>query len=367
MYITQNQGCAEADTVIKSIFQSRGFKRFYPPRFDDYSLYSQNSSFFSGESIASFASPDGRLLALKPDITLSVANAIPDGGALKLYYNDEVCRLSLDGGEFQSVRQIGMEIIGGPDPFADAELVDVAAECLSELGGGWALDICHIGFVHALLGGLNLSDEVSRQVLAALHTKSPHKIPPILDNVGLQPHLGGLMEELSLLSGNLPDALPKAAALARCEGAKAAVRELEYLSFALGDTARRVNLDFSVIGDVDYYNGIILKGYVAGVPQAVLSGGRYDRLMERLGKTQRAAGFAISLSLLEERGMISGTSAVDALCVYEAGCNPSSLLAWQQAMRHAGKSAALCRQGEVWCQGRELWRADKNGITKEAE
>ena len=65
------------------------------------------------------------------------------------------------------------------------------------------------------------------------------------------------------------------------------------------DGAIRTELDFSLVSDSNYYNGIIFKGYLEGVPDRVLSGGRYDRLMEKMGKRAKAIGFAVYLDELE--------------------------------------------------------------------
>ncbi|MEG0911843.1 MAG: ATP phosphoribosyltransferase regulatory subunit, partial [Ruthenibacterium sp.] len=80
----------------------------------------------------------------------------------------------------------------------------------------------------------------------------------------------------------------------------AAVENLQALCdtlHSMGKTAQ-LRLDFSIIHDIDYYNGIIFQGYVRGVPHAVLAGGRYDNLMRRFGKTQAALGFALYLGEL---------------------------------------------------------------------
>ena len=84
------------------------------------------------------------------------------------------------------------------------------------------------------------------------------------------------------------------------EGTRAAADELAalYESFADAPYRDRIRLDLSIVNDVDYYTGIIFQGYVARVPKMILSGGRYDGLLSRIGRTHNAMGFALNLGAL---------------------------------------------------------------------
>lgn len=62
---------------------------------------------------------------------------------------------------------------------------------------------------------------------------------------------------------------------------------------------KRLYLDFSIVNDMSYYNGIIFQGFINGISEGILSGGRYDRLLARMGKRGGAIGFAVYLNLLE--------------------------------------------------------------------
>ena len=79
---------------------------------------------------------------------------------------------------------------------------------------------------------------------------------------------------------------------------KVAVEELEnvYESISKISKGNNIRLDFTIINDIAYYNGIIFQGFVSKLPRAILSGGRYDRLLEKFNKQKGAMGFALSLS-----------------------------------------------------------------------
>ena len=64
----------------------------------------------------------------------------------------------------------------------------------------------------------------------------------------------------------------------------------------------KINIDFSIVSDISYYSGTLFKGYVEGIPSSVLSGGQYDGLMKKMGKSSGAVGFAVYLDMLERFG-----------------------------------------------------------------
>ena len=94
----------------------------------------------------------------------------------------------------------------------------------------------------------------------------------------------------------------------------AALTELEQLCAAVDSD--RLRLDFTMLSDLDYYNGIVFQGFLQGLPRAVLSGGRYDRLLRRFGLPQSALGFALYLGELTRSFGRDGDCGPDAVLVY---------------------------------------------------
>ena len=75
------------------------------------------------------------------------------------------------------------------------------------------------------------------------------------------------------------------------------LRELDTLLKAFG--LSRIHLDFSVVDDIEYYNGIVFTGFIEGLSSSVLSGGKYDRLVSRMDRSGGAVGFAVYFNTLE--------------------------------------------------------------------
>ena len=132
----------------------------------------------------------------------------------------------------------------------------------------------------------------------------------------------GSMEDFVTLFKELPKEMcirDRAKALCGNEKAQQAIEELERLYANLKACVydHGIHLDFSIVNDMDYYNGIIFQGFVDGIPTGVLSGGRYDNLVHKCGKNADALGFAVYMDMLERYGEEAKSYDVDALDVYK--------------------------------------------------
>lgn len=329
---------------LRGLFERRGFRRVRVNKFEDYALYVDNKNFLQSENIITFMDLNGKLLALKPDVTLSVVRGMPKNELPvleKLYYSDEVYRLSRENREYKVRSQIGVEMIGRLDGFSNTEAVDLALSSLALIGGSFVLDVSHLGFVSGLLDHMGLSHTSRGRLLAAIHAKSPHDVAAALDDAGD----GNRERVLSLcgLHGGFLEVLPKAKELIVCEQMAQAYAELERVAESLRENpfARRMNLDFSVVNDLDYYNGLIFLGYVEGLPKVVLTGGRYDNLMRKMGKQSGAIGFAVSLDELNTYVTREKRYDFDILVTYCENCDYAELLSKTKTLAEQGKSVRL--------------------------
>ena len=271
---------------LMRLFYSRGYVRVRPGRFQEYDLFAENRSFHNINSVITFMDADGRLMALKPDVTLSIIKNTSDTSDIqRLYYADEVYRLSRENREYKVLNQAGVELIGGDTADANAEIVALAIESLGITGKNAVLDISHMGFLSGLLDGI---DE-KKKILELLHSKEINA--GTLAAVGLGSAASERVLTLASLRGSAAECLDRAKALILNDEMRNAFDELAQID-------ADVNIDFSMVNDLDYYNGLVLRGYIEGVPSAVLSGGRYDGLMRRMGKKNGAAGFAVTLNNL---------------------------------------------------------------------
>ena len=146
------------------------------------------------------------------------------------------------------------------------------------------------------------SDEKMRDdLLQCVVEKNLHGIRKICLENGKPESASEPLCRLVSLYGTPRSVMPRIRKLAEENGAMEYAEELAQAaaSFAGCGEESKIRIDFSASGDVKYYNGIAFKGFISGIPGPVLSGGQYDRLMRRMGRRDRAIGFAVFMNMLE--------------------------------------------------------------------
>lgn len=286
---------------LGDVYEKYGYARYKTSTFEEYDFYARYKSFLRSEPIVSFTGPDGRLMALKPDVTLSIAKNAPaePTAALKAYYRESVYRQGRKTGELREITQAGLELIGVIDRYALCEVTLLAVLSLKTIGGATELAISHMGFVEALLTDAGLVGEEANRALEMIGRRSAHELRSLIPSEEAAARLLALIDSY----GPFDKQLATLEALNINDATNAALVELKNLREDLAAFGAGENLcvDFSIINDMDYYGGVIFKGYADGVAHCVLSGGRYDRLIEKLGKKGGAVGFAVYPDVLEAR------------------------------------------------------------------
>lgn len=284
---------------LGDLYARAGYALYKMKKFEEYSLYLDNKNFLGSESVLTFQGSRGRLMALKPDVTLSIVkNArVPENGNLKLYYRESVYRTERGGGDFKEINQMGLECIGTLTEEDVRAICLLAAQSLALIDGEFVFALSHMGYLSALLDECGVRDEEGRKrVTECIRARDAHDLASA---AGEGADVTALARILSA-DTDFASVLALVRGLSRGEGTAKAAAELEALYAAFEDTPyrERVRLDFSIVNDVDYYNGIIFQGYVSRVPKMILSGGRYDGLLTRIGRAQGAMGFALNLGEL---------------------------------------------------------------------
>ena len=327
--------------ALRGLYQSFGYRQYKVGKFEEYDLYAQNKNFLDGEHVLTFSDTNGRLMALKPDVTLSIIkNTRDDDRTRKMWYTENVYRVPRGAYGFQEILQTGLECIGQVDLYAMAEVVMLAARSLESISPAYALDLSHMGILTGVLQFVP-SDAAAR-IIGDLSGKNRHALREHCVQAGLDDGARALLDELCLLGGKAETVLPALLALPLPEESMAAARELASICTLLktfGDY--HVNIDLSVTNDTDYYNGVIFRGFVDGVASGVLSGGRYDHLLHRMDKKGGAIGFAVYLSALERLLSDPREYDVDTLLMYDPTDDPAAVAA---AVVKAGKAGSVRAQ-----------------------
>lgn len=304
---------------LRELYRRHGYLPYRMSKFESYDLYVRNKRFLLSENILTFTDTDGRLMALKPDVTLSIIKNTRDtvGALQKVYYNENVYRAA-PGSGYREIMQTGLECIGQLDTLAIGEVLALAAQSLAAItdSGTYILDLSHMGFVTGLLEGLE--EDAAAELLTEISRKNVPAIHEICAKRGLPADLAERAETLARLYGPPEQVLPQLAPLSRGPHMDAALAELQALCSlmeAMG-LAENLRLDFSIVNDMNYYNGVIFRGYLPGLASGVLAGGQYDKLLQRMGKTGGAIGFAVYLDQLERLESGEPEWDVDTLLLY---------------------------------------------------
>ncbi len=305
---------------LMSLFGSFGYKKFKMSKFEEYDLYIQNKSFLKSENIIAFNDPTGKLLALKPDVTISIAKNTADFETepRKLFYSENVYRVSGNMHEFKEIPQVGLELIGDIDTYSLCEVITLAKLALKEISSSYVLDISHMGLLIGLLESTGMPYDIREEITAYVGTKNSHEIRRVCEEGGVDAELTEKITTLASLYGSIDKIIPLAEKLVVNDTTASAVKELKELCHILKISGQtdNINIDFSVVSDISYYNGITFRGFVENVPGSILSGGRYDNLLKKLGKNSGAVGFAVYMDLLSYLDKDSDRFDADILLVY---------------------------------------------------
>ena len=290
-----------ASFALRALYEAAGCRKYHMGRFEEYGLYQANRSFLSSEQVITFTDLDGRLLALKPDVTLSIAKTAQPapGETLRYYYHENVYRPSAESHTFKEISQMGLEMLGAVSEAQVQQAVCLAARSLDALGADWVLEVSHMGYLFGLFDALGVPDAARAKLLEKLREKNAHELRAAAGAAGLADAAADILCSVLSLCGSYADTLAKAAALCRNDAMRAAVAELEALAVPLEKAGGVIRLDMTLAGEMEYYNGLVFQGYLKALPRPLLKGGRYDLLMQQFTPGAGAIGFAVYLDELE--------------------------------------------------------------------
>lgn len=224
----------------------------------------------------------------------------------------------------------------------------LAARSLETISPRYVLELSHMGILSGILAETGLSEGSAKKLLTAMAEKNPHELSRLCEKFALSENVKGLLRSLCLLSGPAGDTVKKLLALPLPKESRLAAMELADICRLLeAFGSYNICLDLSVLNDTSYYNGLIFRGYVDGIAVSVLSGGRYDRLLEKMGKEGGAIGFAVYLDELGRFLAQKTEHDVDVLLVYCPEADLSDVASRAQALTAEGKTIHVQPDGPV--------------------
>lgn len=290
------------ETAAREVFARHGYHVVQPPMFEYYDVY--DAAVTKAENMFKFFDNNGRMLALRPDLTTSVARIAATKPLGELPY-----RIAYSGSAFRNdetfsndrrreFSQAGIELIGNGGTDADAEVIEIAIEALLKFGvKDFQIDMGHADYYKGLAEIAGLDPIVSDKLRANINDKDFVAIEGILDGIDIDEKLKEVFMELPKMFGGIETAVAAAKNPNIGEKSRAALENLISVYEILKGKGldKYISTDLGMVPNLDYYTGIIVKGFAKGVAFPICSGGRYDNLTEKFGKALPATGIAIGI------------------------------------------------------------------------
>ncbi|MBQ8588159.1 MAG: ATP phosphoribosyltransferase regulatory subunit [Clostridia bacterium] len=310
--------------ALRSLYQKYGYRQYKMSKFEEYDLYARNKDFLVSDSVITFTDIGGKLMALKPDVTLSIIKNSADGSLTKVYYNENVYRVSGASHTFKEIMQTGLECIGDIDMYNICEVIMLAIESLSAISSDFVLDISHMGLISEILSSLTDDNRVKEKIITCLGEKNFHGIRALCTEKGIPSEIPEL---ICTTYGRGDKVIEKLKSAGLNDKAMEHVTQLECIYSFLKENgiADKVNFDFSIVCDMKYYSSIVFKGYINTIADSVLTGGQYGKLLTRMGKKADAIGFAVYLDMLERLNDKNRKYDVDTVLLYDGDADVSAL------------------------------------------
>ena len=330
---------------LRGLYERYGYRKYRMGKFEDYDLYLENKNFLKSPNIITFHDLDGHVRALKPDVTLSIAkntHATAESSE-KFYYLENVYRLDKPSGGYREISQLGLECIGSLGLVATYEVLCLAQKTLAAISESHRMQLSHMGFLVSLLDGLGIENSARAGLLESIRGKNRHELKARAESAGITPAAASLLLTAADLCGEFKETIARARTVAITQAMTDALDQLDSV-YSLLETAGQAAdliLDFSLVNDIDYYDGIVFQGYVEGVPRALLAGGCYGNLLKKFGRELDAIGFAVYLGELNLLFRSQKKTDVDALILYSDDADAAALIKAADVLTAAGARVRL--------------------------
>ena len=351
---------------LRELYKKYGYSHYKVSKFEEYDLYSRHKNFLVSQNVLTFTDTNGKLLALKPDVTLSIIKHIPqnDSATHKLCYNETVYRTSAESDGFREIMQTGLECIGEIDLYAECEVLMLAMKSLGTVSSEYILDLSHMGLIEGLLEEAEIDDATQEELIRLIESKNVNALLMLCRDKGISEKTAKKLCRFTELYLPLEEALPELSSMIEGEKMQSAYERLCQISsvmkiYGLSD---RLYLDFSIVTDVTYYDSLSFKGFINGISESVLSGGRYDRLMNRLGKHTGAIGFAVYLDRLERFEWVEKQYDTDIVLLYDSNLAATEILKAQAELSRDGVSVLTTKAPDKSLRYRKLMKITEGGL-----
>ena len=288
---------------FNKVYENLNYGEIITPTIEYYDVFDFNGQPIPQEMMYKMSDGSGRLIVLRPDNTTPIARVVStklkdkkdNRDCLKIYYNQNVFRAN-DGytGRKSETIQSGIEIIGVNGIKTDIYCIETAIKILKSTGLNFKLEIGHVGFYKSIINSMDLTDCEKETIRLYIESKNMGEINKLESEeykiIRMIPQLFGgyeVIEKARILAGDNKNAQNVLDYLYRL------YKVLDHTGYG-----EHIIIDLGIVHEIDYYTGVVISGYVDGIGENVLVGGRYDNLIANFGVDLPAIGFAVNINLI---------------------------------------------------------------------
>ena len=294
---------------VRQSLEDRGYSEVITPAIEYYDVFAQANPAVGQENMLKIVDRAGRICVARPDNTTPIARIAAtrlEGAELpvRLYYSQKVFRSIAEGhGHKSEFLQVGAELIGSDGLEADLDILTAAFSALEQAeAGSFRIELGHAEIYKALIEALGVDEQTAEDIRRLIENKSfaalgdalaPYQGSAAYQALCAMPQLFGgveVLDQVEHMTGNM-----------RVLAAVAYLRRV-YTALEHAGFGESVIIDLGLVHEMDYYTGIMFRGYLGGAGAAILAGGRYNALCAKFGRDLPAAGFGIDVERIAETG-----------------------------------------------------------------
>lgn len=303
--------CKVIEKLIKKInkvFYCFGYDEVITPTLEFYDTFNRYENGIKQEKMYKFFDNEGKILVLRADGTIPIARLVAtklrnSNLPLRLRYSSKVFRLNETlVGKKNEFLDCGIEFIGGETFQSDIEVLVVAINALKQGEiNEFKIEIGHIDIFNNLWNKSQLDNEYREKLSNLIENKKLVELDELLNKLHISEEYKNIFRALPWMFGG-KEVFAKVREFIRDKDVLESVNYLERIYNGLKFLGYEdyVIFDLGATPKIDYYSGIIFKGYIKGLGSDVLYGGRYDNLIKEYGKDVKAIGFSININELSK-------------------------------------------------------------------
>lgn len=291
---------------IHKVMKLYGYSDIQTPSFEFFDVFGKDKGSTPSKNMYKFFDREGNTLVLRPDVTPSIARAVAkyftreDMPIRFCYMGNTFVNNAEHQGKLKEITQTGAELIGDNRSDADVEIIALVINALLKCGlTEFQIEIGHAGIISGMIEVAMLDEDMAEEFKELLENKNFFGVEAFLNNNNINETARLLISKLCSYSGSI-DIIKEAKEMTDNPLMLKAFERLEkvYDMLTMYGYERYISFDLANVSNHEYYTGITFKGYTYGTGDAVVTGGRYDRLLKLFGMDTQAMGFAINIDQL---------------------------------------------------------------------